>query len=178
MKFGEFNRELRLDMIYDVIIDNPHATEEMKLEMAEFLLELPRPYKIYFYSLTYFPGTMLTKELLAKGVIGPEDVEGRSTKAWKQFRVSMDWPRSDEDRFYLAVYCLVSKSFIPKRFIRWVLDHRAFWKKRPWLSGLFGFAWGANLLRMFGVALEYWRRGDLTWFKIRQYASIRKLISQ
>lgn len=178
MKFGEFNKRLKLDMIYDVIIDNPHATEEMKLEMAEFLLELPRPYKIYFYSLTYFPGTQLTKDLLAKGVITPDDVEGRSTKAWKQFRVSMDWPRSDEDRFYLAIYSLASKSFIPKALIRHLLDKRTFWKKKPWLELLYRFAWGTNLVRMVGVAWEYWLRGDLTWFKIRQYASIRKLISQ
>lgn len=178
MKFGEFNKTLGLDMIYDVIVDNPYATEAMKLEMAEFLLELPRPYKIYFYSLTYFPGTMLTKDLLARGVIRPEDVEGRSTKAWKQFRVSMDWPRSDEDRFYLAIYCLASKPFVPKRFLRWLLDRRATCRRRPWLTLLFNCAWAANLVRMFGVALEYWWRGDLTLFKIRQYRSLRKLISQ
>lgn len=178
LRFGEFNRRLKLDMIYDVIIDNAQATEEMKLEMAEFLLQLPRPYKIYFYSLTYFPGTALTRELLEKGHITPDDVEGRSTKAWKQFRVSMDWPRSDEDRYYLAIYSLVSKSFIPKRLIRWLLDHRAFFKKQPWLGVLYNSAWVANLVRMFGVALEYWRRGDLTWFKVKQYANIRKLISQ
>ncbi|MBM3463041.1 MAG: B12-binding domain-containing radical SAM protein [Armatimonadetes bacterium] len=178
LKFGEFNKRLKLDMIYDVIIDNPHATEEMKLEMADFMLELERPYKIYFYSLTYFPGTMLTKQLLASGALRPDEVEGRSTKAWKQFRVSMDWPRSDEDRFYLAIYSLVSKDFVPKKVIRWLLDTRGFWKRKPWINVLYNTAWVANLIRMLGVALEYWRRGDLTWFKIRQYGNIRKLISQ
>ena len=177
-KFGEFNKRLKLDMIYDVIVDNPWATTEMKMEMAEFLLELERPYKIYFYSLTFFPGTALTKQMIAEGKITPDDVEGRSTKAWKQFRVSMDWPRSDEDRFFLAIYSLVSKSFIPKRLIRYFLDHREAYSRGPKLEALFYGAWAANLLRMVGIAYEYWRRGDLTWFKIRQYASIRKLISQ
>ena len=92
------NKELKLNIVYDVIIDNPHATEEMKLETAEFLLELPRPYDIYFYSLNYFPGTALTKKSLEDGSLDPNLVEGKATKAWRQFRVSMDWPRSDEDK--------------------------------------------------------------------------------
>ena len=112
------NKELKLNIVYDVIIDNPHATEEMKLETAEFLLELPRPYDIYFYSLNYFPGTALTKKSLEEGSLDPNLVEGKATKAWRQFRVSMDWPRSNEDKFYLAIYCLASKSFVPRSFIR------------------------------------------------------------
>ena len=65
-----------------------------------------------------------------------------------------------------------------KRLLRTVLDHRAFWKQGLPLEMLFYGAWGANLVRMVGVAFEYWRRGDLTWFKIRQYGSLRQLISQ
>ena len=41
------------NVVYDVIVDNPHATEEMKIETAEFLLDLPRPYDIFFYSLNF-----------------------------------------------------------------------------------------------------------------------------
>ena len=91
MNFAEANKELGLNIVYDVIIDNPHATEKMKLETAEFLLELPTPYDIYFYSLNYFPGTALTKEGLASGELDPNLVEGKTTKAWRQFRVSMDY---------------------------------------------------------------------------------------
>ena len=178
MKFAEFNKELKLDIVYDVIIDNPHATEEMKLETATFLLDLPLPYSIYFYSLNYFPGTALTKKGLAEGTLDPNLVEGRNTKAWKQFRVSMDWPRSDEDRFYLAIYCLASKSFVPRPFIRKLLDEREHWKKPENVDKVFYLAWAANYVRMFGVALEYFQRGELTWFKIRQYSSLTKLISQ
>lgn len=176
LKFGEANKELGLDIVYDVIIDNPHATEEMKLETAEFLLELPLPYSIYFYSLNYFPGTALTKQALASGALRPEDVEGANNKAWYQFRVSMDWPRSDEDRFYLAIYCLASKSFVPRSLIRRLLDEREHWKQN--VEPVFYLAWAANYVRMFWVALGYFRRGELTWFKMRQYGSLRKLISQ
>lgn len=178
MKFAEFNKDLKLDIVYDVIIDNPHATEEMKLETAEFLLELPRPYSIYFYSLNYFPGTALTKKGLADGTLDPNLVEGRNTKAWKQFRVSMDWPRTAEDRFYLAIYCLASKGFVPRSFIRKLLDEREHWKKPENVDRVYYLAWTTNYIRMFKVAMQYWQRGELTWFKVRQYSSLTKLISQ
>jgi hypothetical protein len=31
---------------------------------------------------------------------------------------------------------------------------------------------------MFHVAYRYFRAGELTWFKVRQYGSLTKLISQ
>ncbi len=174
--FAEANRELGLDVVYDVIIDNPHATEEMKMETARFLVDLPRPYSIYFYSLNYFPGTALTKKGIADGSLHPDEVEGRNTKAWKQFRVSMDWPRSDEDKFYLAIYCLASKGFVPRSLIENLLENREYWKQN--VEPVFYLAWAANYARMFKVALKYWQRGELTWFKVRQYGDLRKLISQ
>ena len=176
MNFAEANKELGLNIVYDVIIDNPHATEKMKLETAEFLLELPTPYDIYFYSLNYFPGTALTKEGLASGDLDPNLVEGKTTKAWRQFRVSMDWPRSDEDRFYLAVYSLASKSVVPRSLIRNILDNKEYWKQN--IDPIFYLAWAANYGKMFFVALRYFRNGELTWFKVRQYASLKQLISQ
>ncbi len=176
LAFAEMNKELGLDIVYDVIIDNPHATEEMKLATAEFLLELPLPYSIYFYSLNYFPGTALTNKGLADGTLDRWEVEGRNHKAWHQFRVSMDWPRSDEDKFYLAVYALASKSFIPRRMIRRVLDDREYWKAH--VDPLYYFAWTANYVRMAKVGFDYLRRGELTRFKLRQYGSLLKLISQ
>ncbi len=176
MKFAEANKELGLDVVYDVIVDNPFATEQMKLETAEFLLELPLPYSIYFYSLNYFPGTALTNKMLEDGIIHPDEVEGNNNKAWYQFRVSMDWPRSNEDRFYLAIYCLASKSFVPRSFIRKLLDEREHWKKN--VEPVFYLAWAANYVRMFYVAMKYFQRGELTWFKIRQYGSLKKMISQ
>ena len=96
------NRELRLDVVYDAIIDNPFATEDDKREMLDFLLEIPRPFKLYLYSLNFFPKTKITLELLEKGIITEKDVEGVATKAWRQFRVSMDYPQA-EGRHFLAL---------------------------------------------------------------------------
>jgi len=176
MKFAEANKELGLSVVYDVIVDNIHATEEMKLETAEFLLDLPRPYDIYFYSLNYFPGTTLTKKSLEDGSLTPDMIEGQNTKAWYQFRVSMDWPRSDEDKFYLAIFCLASKSFVPRSFIRQLIENREYWKKN--IEPVYYLAWASNYAKMFWVAMRYFKDGELTWFKVRQYGSLTKLISQ
>ena len=176
MKFAEFNKELKLNVVYDVIVDNPHATEEMKIETAEFLLDLPRPYDIYFYSLNYFPGTALTRQALADGMLDPNEVEGRANKSWYQFRVSMDWPRSDEDRFYLALFCLASKSFVPKALIRKFLDEREYWKQN--VEPIFMLAQATNMAKMAWVAARYFKNGELTWFKIRQYGDLSQMISQ
>ena len=176
LTFSKFNKDLGISAVYDLIIDNPWADENMKLETAKFILSLERPYDIYFYSLNYFPGTAITKRLLAEGKLAPEDVEGLNTKAWKQFRVSMDWPRSPEDRFYLSIYCLASKSFVPKSFIYFLLNRRAFFKRYWQLP--FYLAWITNFIKMGTVAWRYLLNGELTWFKIRQYGDLRKLISQ
>ena len=88
LNFAEYNKELGLNIVYDVIIDNPHATEEMKMETAEFLLELPGPYDIFFYSLNYFPGTSLTKQGLADGSLDPNLVEGKATDPGVSFSVN------------------------------------------------------------------------------------------
>lgn len=176
LAFSKFNKQLGLSAVYDLIIDNPWADEKMKLETAKFMLELERPYDVYFYSLNYFPGTAITKRLLAEGKLSPDEVEGMNNKAWKQFRVSMDWPRSPEDRFYLAIYCLASKSFIPKSFINFLLERRDFFK-RHWQFPFY-LAWATNFIKMGAVAWRYLLNGELTWFKIRQYGDLRKLISQ
>ncbi|MDQ7826774.1 MAG: radical SAM protein [Candidatus Eremiobacteraeota bacterium] len=175
LRFGELNRELKIEVVYDAIIDNPFATEEDKREMLEFLLVIPRPYKLYLYSLNYFPGTKLTEELLAKGIIREEDVEGFATKSWRQFRVSMDYPRPKEEVFWLSLYLLVSKNFIPRSLIRW-LSHSSWLRSHP--GPLFSFAKFCNLIRMLEVAWEMFTHGELTLFKIKQYGSYRKMISQ
>jgi hypothetical protein len=88
----------------------------------------------------------------------------------------MDWPRSNEDKFYLAIFCLASKASVPRGFIRWLLDNREYWKEN--VEPVFYMAWASNYAKMLFIAARYWKNGELTWFKIRQYASFRQLISQ
>jgi len=54
---------------YDFIIDNPWETKKENLETLRFILDLPRPFSMCVYSLTYFPGTQLAQKALKEGVI-------------------------------------------------------------------------------------------------------------
>jgi radical SAM superfamily enzyme YgiQ (UPF0313 family) len=175
MEFARMNRRLKLDVVYDVIIDNPLSTGDDKRALFDFLLGLPGPYKLYLYSLVVFPGTPLCRQLLEKGVITEDDVEGKSTKALRQFRVSLDWPRPARDRFYLALYVLVSKGFVPRSLLRWLSRNEGL-QERP--GGLMMLAGAANALKMAQVGLEMLARGELTPFKLRQYGDLRRMISQ
>jgi len=58
--------------IYDVILDNPYETREDVLKTIRLLLELPRPYVIQFFSLTFYPGTVLWEKGKQDGLITDE----------------------------------------------------------------------------------------------------------
>jgi len=45
--------------IYDFILDNPWETEEDQLETLYMLLDIPKPYQLHLFSLTFYPGTEL-----------------------------------------------------------------------------------------------------------------------
>jgi radical SAM superfamily enzyme YgiQ (UPF0313 family) len=44
---------------YDVISDNPYETLADQRETLQLLYDLPRPYRLYAFSLTFYPGTEL-----------------------------------------------------------------------------------------------------------------------
>jgi len=175
LAFDEMNLELGLDVKYDVIIDNPLAYTSDKDALFQLLMDLKSPYKIYLYSLTLYPKSSVTEKMLTAGYATESDVEGFATKSFRQFRVSVDWQRSNEDKFYLALYMLVNKQFISRDFI-WKIYKSDFWRKHPDL--LLEFAQGANLVRMTGIAAEMAFRGELSLQKVREYGNIRKMINQ
>jgi len=175
LDFAATCRRARVPVVFDLIFDNPLAGREDKRRMIELLLALPRPFKIYIYSLTVFPRTALAKDLLERGLIGPDDVEGRATKSFRQFRLSLDYPRPREDTFWICLAILSSKSFVPRALIRRLMDS-------AWLRGHPGplkfAAQAADLVKDAWIALDMLVHGELTLFKLRQYGSFRRLISQ
>lgn len=175
LAFDKMNRELGLDTKYDVIIDNPMAWTSDKEALFHLLLDLESPYKIYLYSLTLFPRSAVTEKMIEAGYATRWDVEGWATKSFHQFRVDIDWPRSREDTFYLALYMLASKPFVPRDWLRRVHDS-PFWREHPeWLLEI---AQGVNLVRMTGIAAEMLLRGELSWQKVREYGNLRKMLNQ
>ena len=164
-----------IQIVYDIIFDNPTADRASKRAVVDLLLEIAHPFRIYIYSLTVFPKTQLADNLLKAGIITTDDIEGKATKSFRQFRLSFDYPRSKEDVFWISLTILTSKSFMPRSLIRrlmkseWLMEH-------PWPLRL--LAQGSDLIKDAFIASNMLIHGELTLFKIRQYGSFKKLISQ
>jgi hypothetical protein len=168
-------RDEGLDVVYDVIADNPTSTEEDHRELFELLLQLPRPFHLFIYSLNFFPDTQLTRDFLERGIIHPSDVVGQSLKTYRQFRLGLDYPRAPRDLFWCSLYVMVSKDFVPRSLLKFI-SRSGFFRNHPQV--LRRLAEAVNLVKMAQFAWGMWKKGELTMFKIRQYSNIRGLLSQ
>lgn len=159
---------------YQVIIDDPVSTFEDKRKLFELLLQLPRPYEMILFSLTIYPGSAIAEELLLRGLIRPEDMEGPNTKVFRQFRVDLSYDRPDEDRFWTSLIVLVSKEFVPKALLRQLAGSRYLQQKPTPLEML---AFGANTVKIGLMGLEMLRRRELTWPMVRRWLSLDSLVT-
>jgi radical SAM superfamily enzyme YgiQ (UPF0313 family) len=64
--------ENKIPIIYDLILDNPYETEEELISTLDFLMKLPRPYTINYFSLHFFPGLELSERAKKDGLISDE----------------------------------------------------------------------------------------------------------
>jgi anaerobic magnesium-protoporphyrin IX monomethyl ester cyclase len=55
--------------IYDFILDNPWETKEDQLETLYMLLDIPKPYQLYLFSLTFYPSTELYDRAKREGIL-------------------------------------------------------------------------------------------------------------
>jgi len=175
IQFGLLASRLGLEVNYDIIIDNPLATEKDKRATFELLMELPQPYRIFLYSLNVFPKSGVFDSLTQGGHMTENEIEGRAQKSFRQFRASFDWPRPPEDRYYMALMALASKPFIPKWKLRWLASIPAL-KKHPGI--LVASARVADALRLAWIGIGKLISGELSFAKFREYASIRRLPTQ
>jgi anaerobic magnesium-protoporphyrin IX monomethyl ester cyclase len=65
----------RLKVRYDIIVDNPYETDEDILCTINMLLQIPYPYQVQLFSLTFFPETELHKKAMQDGLIRNESVD-------------------------------------------------------------------------------------------------------
>ena len=173
--FGETCREMNVDAAYDFILDNPLATEDDKRQTIQLVLDIPRPFVLFLYSLSAFPGTALTGMLLDRGIITPDEVEGECSKATVQHRATLFYPRPAFDAFTIAMLTLASKSFLPKMLLRWIY-RRALFERHP--RPLLLFAYACNLVKISGIAVKLIARGEMTLFRIRQHWNPRTMLIQ
>ena len=168
-------RDLGIQVTWDIILDNPLASAADHQGMLDLLLRLPRPFDLFLYSLVVFPRSEIAGKLLAAGLITNDQVEGRATKSFSQFRLSLDYPRAPAETHHASCVSLVSKSFVPRPLIR-TLAHNAWLARHP--SGVRLAAEAANVVKLGQVALRMLGRGELSMFKIKEYASFRRRLIQ
>ena len=156
---------------YDVILDNPVASRADKQAMLELLLQLPRPFNLYLYSLVVFPKSEVATKMLEAGIIAEDQIEGRATKSFSQFRLTLSYPRPDEDLFYASLISMTSKGIIPRDMIR-SLSRSELLASHP--RAVRNLAEVANVFKLGEVALRMARQGELSGFKLREYAAFRR----
>jgi len=158
-------KEMGIVPFYDFIVDNPFESEEDRRLGLEFLLKFPRPFHLHVFSLIYFPNTVITKRALEAHFISEDQVEGHAEQTFEQMFATLKYPRPKNDQFWISLYSLASKSFIPKWLIRW-LSHRDFFKKHPKPLALFaGFA---NTVKLGLIAVKWLLEGKPVFSTIRQ----------
>lgn len=168
-------RELGIDVTYDIILDNPLASAEDHQGMLDLLLQLPRPFNLFLYSLVVFPRSEIAEKLLAAGLISEDQVEGKGTKSFSQFRLSLDWPRPPAETLHASCVSLASKGFVPRELIR-ALSRSELLARHP--GPVRVVAEAANAVKLGQVALRMLGRGELSLFKIKEYAAYRRRLIQ
>ena len=160
-------KQMGIVPFYDFIVDNPFETEEDRRQGLEFLLKFPRPFHLHIFSLIYFPNTVITKRALSAHLIAEDQVEGHAEQTFEQMFVTLRYPRPKDDQFWISLYSLASKSFIPKSLIRW-LSHKSFLKKHP--KPLILLADLANTVKLGLIAVKWFLEGKPVFSTIRQTA--------
>ena len=56
---------------YDIILDNPYENVENYVETLNFLLTVPKPFKLNMYHLTLYEGTAMRDQAIEDGFIDP-----------------------------------------------------------------------------------------------------------
>ncbi len=158
---------------YLVMVDIPGVTDGQMDDLYQFMRSLPRPYDIYLFSLTWFPGTALVEQMLASGELHPSEVEGVATKTFRQYRVDLAYPRPSEQLFWLCLLVLLS-SPMPLPLVD------AAYRSRRWRSdprALRTIATTANAAKSSMVVARMLREGELTHTLVRRWLDTRSIIT-
>lgn len=164
---SQFMKQMRIVPFYDFIVDNPFETEKDRRDGLEFLLRFPRPFHLHVFSLIYFPNTVITKRALSANLISEDQIEGNAEQTFDQMFVTIRYPRPKRDQFWISLYSLASKSFVPKALIRWS-SHSNLLKKHP--KPLVLLADFANTFKLGLIALRWLLEGKPVLSTLRQTA--------
>ncbi len=160
---------------FQLIFDDPETTSDDMRAMFELVSTFPPPFDLYLFSITYFPGSEISKKLLADGRISPYEVEGPdNTRTFYQHRVNLQYPRAVEETFWISLIQLLSKPFVPRPALR-VLTRSRFLARHPW--PLIQLAHGANYVKLGTQAVGLLSRGEMTTTLVRRWLSFDRVIT-
>jgi radical SAM superfamily enzyme YgiQ (UPF0313 family) len=170
LRASQVLKEMRIVPFYDFIVDNPFETEKDRREGLEFLLNFPRPFHLHVFSLIFFPNTIITKRALSNKLISEEQVEGRAEQTFNQMFVTLRYPRPKVDQFWISLYSLASKNFVPKGLVR-QMSRSSLLRRHP--KPLVIFADLANTFKLGLIAVSWFLEGKPVFSTIRQTAKRR-----
>jgi len=160
---------------YQLIFDDPETTEEDLRALFDLVAGFPQPFDLYLFSITYFPGSEVSKKLLADGRISPYEVEGAdNTRTFYQHRVNLKYPRRVEETFWISAIQLLSKRFVPRPALR-ALTQVDLLKRHPW--PLIQVAHGTAYLKLGTAAVSLLARGELTPTLIHRWLDFDRVIT-
>jgi anaerobic magnesium-protoporphyrin IX monomethyl ester cyclase len=106
-------RELGIDVIYDVIFNNPYEEQDDVARTVNLFLQFPKPVALQGFNLIFYPGAEITDRALKDGYISvKEEVEDYSTiEGAKDSPTSMRGKSIISDRFYRVHYASEKKEY-------------------------------------------------------------------
>jgi anaerobic magnesium-protoporphyrin IX monomethyl ester cyclase len=133
LEMAHYLHDLGLEVIYDLIFNNPYETPEDVHQTINLLLQFRRPFSVQGYNLIFYPETEITERALKDGYLSPkpeaeEDfstienrhdspmaMEGKGTVSSRFYNVHFDTC----DKEYLnAVISMMAFRQLPPRFIQ------------------------------------------------------------
>ncbi len=157
--------ECGIDLKVDLIFDNPYETEEDKQELFELLMKMQPPFEFCIFSLTWFPGVPLTQRALADGIITEEQLEDRAGKAKEQWAITMDFPRSRDEQFWISICMLTGKPWFPRPLIRWLSTKKIVREKPGILQPIIRVN---TLIRWILKGIPVLLKGQVPWTLVRK----------
>jgi anaerobic magnesium-protoporphyrin IX monomethyl ester cyclase len=123
--------QAKVGIVMDMITDNPFDTEEDKQSGLDFLLTVRRPFTLNYLSMIMFPKVRFTEMALEAGLITEADIEQNRMKIFEQWETKYDWKgRSRNELFWIALYSMTGKSFIPRWYLK-LLAKIPYFRKNP-----------------------------------------------
>ena len=118
-----------------------------------------------------FRGRILTQKALEAKLITENMVEGHVSKSFDQMYVSLKHPRPAVDRFWISLYSLTTKSFVPKILIKF-LSRIQLLQRYP--GPLVFFASLCNTIKLSLIAAKWFLEGKPVFSTLRTRRKSKK----